>query len=66
VPAETPVITPPVDVIVATVLVLVVQAPPVRASVSVIVEPTHTVDGPDMAGAPDVTVMLFVTMHPPT
>ena len=48
VPADTPV-TKPVEVIVATVVILLLQVPPKVASLSVIVEPLHRFELPLMA-----------------
>ena len=55
--------TPP-EVIVATPVLLLLHEPPVVASLSVIVDPTHTVEGPDMEGAVEETVIVLVAMHP--
>jgi hypothetical protein len=61
-PAATPVTTPvPVPTVAAAVLLLI-QVPPAVASLSLIVDPAQTADGPVMGAAttPGLTVKLFL------
>ena len=58
VPADTPVTTP-VELMLATKLLLLPHTPPLTPSVRVVVAPVHTVDEPDMV--PAVTIALTVT-----
>ena len=60
VPNETPVTIPDNEPIVAD-DELLLQVPPVVASVSVILEPTHTLDEPLIAEGNGLTVIVFVT-----
>ena len=46
------------------VVAMVLQAPPVTASVSVIVAPAHTATGPLMAVGVGFTVTVLVAEHP--
>ena len=62
-PADAPVTTPVVEFTVADVELLL-QVPPVVASVSVIVAPTQTAVGPLMAVGAAVIVMVFVAKQP--
>jgi hypothetical protein len=62
VPAATPVTTPVEDPTVARPLPLVQVPPP--ASVRVIVWPTHTLEGPEMAPGSGFTVSVRVVLHP--
>jgi hypothetical protein len=64
VPAATPVTTPEVALIVATVTLLLLHVPPVVASLSVSVEPAHTPATPDIAEGALFTVTTLVTLHP--
>ena len=50
--------------IVATVVVLLVQVPPVIPSVNTIDEPAQTVPGPIITVGSGFTVIVFVTEHP--
>lgn len=63
VPAATP-ITSPVEEMVAAPGVLLVHTPPVVASVNVIVEPTHTLDAPEIAAGTGLTVTKNVFAQP--
>ena len=63
VPAATPVTTPVVDPI-FTLALLLLHVPPMLPSVSVIVKPTHTVDGPSIVDGYGLTVTVVVTIHP--
>ena len=65
VPADTPVTMPDVMPTVATVVLELLHVPPVTESVSVIVDPAHTVPGPDIEGT-DETVITLETVQPPT
>ena len=62
-PAVTPVTIPP-GVTVASKILLLLQVPPGVASVSAIVNPTHTVDGPMMAEGSESTVTTAVEAQP--
>ena len=76
IPGATPVTMPPVTVAVA---LLLLHAPPMAGSVSIIVDPTHTPDGPDMVPAfgagliviifdavvPDVPVVVYKIVSMP-
>ena len=64
VPADTPV-TRPVPAIVAAVVLLLLHVPPMVASVSGVVEPTHTVAVPVIAGGPEVTFTVTVDIQLP-
>jgi hypothetical protein len=64
VPAAIPVITPVPDTIVATPVVLDVQAPDGVALVNVDVEPAHTVSVPLITDGAADTVTTFVTKQP--
>lgn len=63
VPADAPVTTPVVEFTVAD-AELLLQVPPAVASVSVIVAPTHTADGPLMAVGAGVIVIVLVAKQP--
>ncbi len=65
VPAEIPVTTPVVLPTVATPGALLVHVPPGVASVNVIVEPTHTADGPAITAGNAFTVITLVVEQPP-
>ena len=62
VPVATPVTTPDVDPIVATLVVVLDHRPPVDASLSVVVDPTHTFSVPviGLDNVPTVTVNTIV------
>jgi len=62
VPVATPVTTPDVDPIVATLVVVLDHLPPVDASLSVVVDPTHTLSVPviGLDNVPTVTVNMMV------
>ena len=63
-PTETPVTTPPVTVALA---LLALQTPPAVTSVSEILLPIHTDDGPGKMGAGlGITVTVLVAEHPST
>jgi len=64
VPADAPVTTPVVEFTLAMPEALLLQVPPAVASVSVIVAPTHTADGPVMAAGAGVIVMVLVARQP--
>jgi hypothetical protein len=55
-----PVVAPAV----ATVVILLVQVPPVVASVNVIVEPVHTAAVPNMGPGAEFTVTTAVLVQP--
>jgi hypothetical protein len=57
-----PVTTPP-ELTVAVAVLLVIQVPPERASLNVIVEPTQRVEGP-VIDEPPVTVIVLVARQP--
>ena len=63
VPALIPVATPVVLSIVATVVLVLLQVPPVVASLNVVVLPIHT-PGVPVIGARGLTVMVVVVAHP--
>jgi hypothetical protein len=64
VPDETPLTTPLPVPTVATEVLLLLQVPPVVASLSVKVEATHTVEEPDIEDGAPLTVTLVVAMQP--
>ena len=59
-PANTPVATPVVEPIVATVGVALVHVPPVVASDNVVVAPTHTLSVPVIEAGSELTVTTAV------
>jgi hypothetical protein len=61
VPGDTPVTIPVDEPIVATPVVLLLQEPPPVLLVSVIVDPGHTVVGPTIGPAADITLTVVVT-----
>jgi hypothetical protein len=63
VPPATP-LTTPVPLIVATAVLLLVQPPPPGASLSVIVSPWHTDDGPVIIPGVALTVTVVVAVQP--
>jgi len=63
-PADTPVTNPVVEPIVAIAEGLMVHVPPVAASDSVVVAPTHTPVAP-VIGDMGLTLNVLVTWHPP-
>lgn len=63
VPAATPVTTPLLEPIVATVVVLLAQAPP-PPSLKAVVELTHTARVPDIAEGSGLTVNTIVVVQP--
>ena len=64
VPASTPLTTPEPVPIVATRVLLLVQLPPVAASVKDVVKPTHTLVVPVMADGNGFTVTGVVIIQP--
>jgi hypothetical protein len=54
----------PLEVIVATVVLLLPHVPPAVASLRVIIEPAHTDVGPVIAGGLGLTVTMAVVAHP--
>ena len=64
-PAATPVTTPDVATV-ATIVFPLLHVPPAVASVSAMVEPIHTLDGPEIAAMDDgLTVMIFEAVAAP-
>jgi len=55
---------PDTPLTVAVTVLLLVQAPPPAASVSVPVAPAHKLAGPNIVAGDAVTVISFVTVHP--
>jgi hypothetical protein len=66
VPEVTPVTIPVDEPIVATPGVLLLHEPPPVLLVNVIVEPGHTVPGPTIGPAADITLTVVVTRQPLT
>lgn len=64
-PALIPLTTPVLELMVATEGVLLFQVPP-PASLSVIVEPTQTFEGPDIGLGKGLTVITLVVLQPVT
>ena len=64
VPKATPVTTPVPDPIVATVVALLLQVPPVTASVSVVFAPTQRAEAPMMADGVVYTCTIVVMRQP--
>lgn len=64
VPAATPVTIPVPDPTVAITVLLLLHAPPVVASLSVVVWLTHAVVAPVIADGSAFTVTGFVDIHP--
>jgi hypothetical protein len=64
VPNDEPAITPVAEPADATTGLLLVQVPPVTASLNVVVVPIHTIDEPVIAGGSALTVIVLVTLHP--
>ena len=64
VPSAIPVTTPDVKPIVATALLLLLHVPPDVESERVIVDPTQTVEGPEIGFALAVMVATVVAKHP--
>jgi hypothetical protein len=62
-PGLLPVTTPALPTV-ATVVLLLLHAPPVETSDSVIVEPTHTLPGPRIGGGGALTVNSVVATQP--
>jgi len=62
-PADTPVTTPVVEPTVAIAVEATLQVP-APDEVSVIVPPSHTFDGPDIAGGNECTVTVVVIQQP--
>ena len=62
-PDDTPVITP-VDAPTLTLPLTLLQTPPPMASDSVILEPVHTVTGPEIADGFAFTVATAEAVHP--
>jgi hypothetical protein len=60
VPADIPVITPVLELIVATDVVLLAHVPPVVLSVNVVVPPTQMAEAPMIAIGAALTVTTFV------
>lgn len=61
VPANTPVTTPELGSIVETDVLLLFHVPPMVPSLNVIVDPSHTVEGPVIAVGNGMTVTVTVT-----
>jgi hypothetical protein len=66
VPVVTPLTMPDDEPTVATVVLLLIQVPPAVASVTVIVEPAHTLVGPLIAAGAGLTVTTAVARQLPT
>jgi len=64
VPDDTPVTTPVVPATVATLVVPLVQVPPVVPSVNVIVDPAQNADAPAMVAGEALTVTTVVAVQP--
>lgn len=64
VPAETPVTTPEDEPTEATSVLLDDQVPPVDVLAAVIVEPTQTLVGPEIASGNGLTVTVVVMPQP--
>lgn len=64
VPAATPVMSPEVRPAVATPVLLLVQLPPLIASLSVMVVATHSADAPIIAVGEGLTVTVVVVTQP--
>jgi hypothetical protein len=64
VPADTPITTPPDDIVALAVLLLF-HVPPVTLAVKVVVLPAQTVSGPEIAAGGVPEVMTFVAMAVP-
>ena len=64
-PAKTPVTMPVKDPTVAISGLLLLHTPPAVGSVSNIVEPTHTVDGPEIIPGYGLTVIVLVATQVP-
>lgn len=62
-PADTPVTKPPL-VMVAMDVGVMLKVPPVRASATVIVDPTQTVEGPVIGGGVVLTVTIVLMVQP--
>ncbi len=63
-PVVTPDTTPPVDVTVATAVLLLLHVPPEVASLNVTVDPTHTFALPVIAAGNGLTVNTADAAHP--
>lgn len=61
-PAATPLTTPVAGLTVAKAALLLLQVPPLTASVNVMVEPAHTDDGPLIAPAVGAAVIVTVVV----
>ena len=66
VPGDTPNTMPAVGVTAATDGLLLLHVPPDTVLVRIIVEPTHTLEGPPIAGGPVVTVTVVLAKQLPT
>ena len=64
-PADTPVTIPPVELMVATDVLTLVQPPPETPSLSVIIAPTHTGTFPVMPVGVGLTVIVSASAQPP-
>ena len=64
VPRATPLTTPVVLPMVAVAVVVLIQVPPATPSLSVIVAPTHTADGPVIAVGIVYTATVVLTLQP--
>jgi hypothetical protein len=63
-PAAIPVTTPLAVPIVATLMSLLIQLPPVVDSVNVVFSPAHTANTPPMASGSSLTVTIAIDWHP--
>ena len=64
VPTLSPQMLPSREPMVATVISVLVQLPPLTASVRVLHTPVHTVGPPNIGVALGFTVTIWVTIHP--
>ena len=64
IPTMPPVAIPEDEPIVAIAVLLLLQAPPVGASLNVIVDPEHTLFGPKIFPGNGLTVIVVVAIHP--
>src|SRR5438552_391935 len=63
-PAATPVTMPVEAPTVAVPVALLLQVPPLMASVRVMVAPVHTVEEPEIADGADTTVTVILVLQP--
>lgn len=64
VPPNRPLITPELLPITATVVLLLIQVPPVTELLKVTVNPWHTDNGPEIAAGVGLTVNVIMAMQP--